>query len=54
MLDTDLIIADLKAHGHTVEAAFAVPTNAGDYEFIVDGNTLTLEEVRALLAHEQQ
>ena len=54
MLDTDLLIAALKSKGHAVEAAFPVPSNAGGYEFIVDGETLTLEEVRALLADEQK
>ena len=30
------------------------PTNAGDYEFEVDGATLTLEEVRTLLMDETE
>jgi hypothetical protein len=30
-----------------------VPDNAGDYEFIVDGVTLNLEETRALLERDQ-
>ena len=54
MLDTDLLIAALKDKGHAVESVFPVPGNAGDYEFIIDGNTLTLEEVRALLEGEQK
>ncbi len=53
MLDTDLLIAALKDKGHVVESVFPVPENAGGYEFIVDGETLTLDEVRAMLAEEQ-
>ena len=53
MLDTGVLIAALQAKGHVVDSAFPVPSNAGDYEFIVDGETLTLDEVRALLAEEQ-
>ena len=53
MLDTDLLVTALKDKGHTVDSVFPVPSNAGDYEFIVDGETLTLDEVRALLAEEQ-
>ncbi len=54
MLDTDLLISALRDKGHEVGSVFPVPDNAGDYEFVVDGNTLTLEEVRALLASEQK
>jgi len=49
MIDIDLIIQTLRQHGHRVESVFSVPDNAGEYELIIDGNTLTLEEARQLL-----
>lgn len=52
-VDTELIIQSLRRRGHTVEGVIKVPDNAGDYEFIVDGGTLSLEEVRAPLEHDQ-
>ncbi len=52
MIDTDLIVKLLRDHGHSVEAAFHVPENAGEYEFSVDGALLTLAETRQLLEHE--
>jgi hypothetical protein len=53
-VDTELLVQSLEKRGHTVESVIKVPDNAGDYEFVVDGNTLTLEETRALLAHDQE
>lgn len=52
-VDTDLIVQSLTKRGHTVESVIKVPDNAGDYEFIVDGVTLTLDEARELLARDQ-
>ena len=52
-VDTELIVQSLRKRGHTVEGVIKVPDNAGDYEFIVDGATLTLEETRELLARDQ-
>jgi hypothetical protein len=52
-VDTELLVQSLTKRGHTVESVIKVPDNAGDYEFIVDGNTLTLDETRALLEHDQ-
>ena len=52
-VDTELIVESLRKRGHTVESVIKVPDNAGDYEFIVDGATLTLEETRELLAQDQ-
>jgi hypothetical protein len=52
-VDTELIVQSLRKRGHTVESVIKVPDNAGDYEFIVDGVTLTLEETRELLARDQ-
>lgn len=49
MVDIDLIVQTLREHGHTVEHVFSVPNNAGEYELVVDGNALNLEEARALL-----
>lgn len=52
-VDTELLVQSLRKRGHTVEGVIKVPDNAGDYEFIVDGLTLTLEEARALLERDQ-
>ncbi|HEX4576917.1 MAG TPA: hypothetical protein VH117_06175 [Edaphobacter sp.] len=49
MVDIDLIVQTLRQHGHTVGHVIPVPENAGEYEFQIDGNTLTLEEARELL-----
>jgi hypothetical protein len=51
-IDIDLIVDALRKNGHTVEHVFSVPDNAGLYEFVVDGNTLNLEETRQLLERE--
>ena len=53
-VDTELIVNSLRKRGHTVEGVIKVPENAGDYEFVVDGVTLTLEETRALLERDQE
>jgi hypothetical protein len=52
-VDTDLLVQSLRKRGHTVDGVIKVPDNAGDYEFIVDGVTLTLGEARALLERDQ-
>jgi len=52
-VDTELLVQSLRKRGHTVEGVIRVPDNAGDYEFIVDGVTLNLEETRALLERDQ-
>lgn len=52
MVDTGLITQQLRAKGHTVEHVEVVSENAGDYTFIVDGQTLDLDSVRALLEDE--
>jgi hypothetical protein len=49
MVDIDLIVKALRQQGHSVGNVIPVPENAGEYEFQIDGNTLTLEETRALL-----
>jgi hypothetical protein len=49
MVDIDLIVQTLRQHGHTVDGVFSVPDNAGEYELVIDGNTLNLEEARAIL-----
>ena len=49
MIDIDLIVQTLRQHGHRVDSVFSVPDNAGAYEFVIDGNTLNLEEARELL-----
>jgi hypothetical protein len=52
MLDTDLLVQDLRAKGHTVGHVISIPENAGSFEFLVDGQILTLEQVRELLESE--
>ena len=52
-VDTELLVQSLRKRGHVVDGVIKVPDNAGDYEFVVDGATLTLEEARALLALDQ-
>ena len=54
MIDTGLIADQLRAHGHTVENIIPVPENAGEYEFEVDGELLSLAETRALLEDDEQ
>ena len=54
MVDIDLILQKLRALGHAVEHPHAIPSNAGDYEFTVDGKLLTLAEVRSLLEADQR
>ena len=49
MIDFDTLIASLKRYGYNVERAIEVPENAGEAEFMVDGQPLSLAEVRALL-----
>ncbi|HEY5381991.1 MAG TPA: hypothetical protein VIJ65_07030 [Acidobacteriaceae bacterium] len=49
MIDTGLIVRTLRQRGHKVESVIPVPENAGEYEFLVDGALLTLEETRALV-----
>ena len=49
MVDIDLLVKALRSKGHTVEHVHGVPENAGEYEFTIDGNPLTLEEARDLL-----
>ena len=49
MVDTDLIVKLLREHGHIVESVVPVPENAGEFEFSVDGNLLSLAETRDLL-----
>ncbi|MDE1178506.1 MAG: hypothetical protein PW789_18185 [Edaphobacter sp.] len=53
MVDIELISKALRDNGHTVEHVHHIPENAGEYEFTVDGNLLTLEQVRALLESEE-
>ncbi len=49
MVDIQLIAQELRDRGHKVEHITALPANAGDYEFQIDGRFLTLDEARALL-----
>jgi hypothetical protein len=53
MVDIDLLVQALRQRGHTVEHVYSVPDNAGEYEFIIDGNALNLEEARQLLEQDE-
>jgi hypothetical protein len=37
-----------------VESVIPVPENAGEFEFIVDGQLLTLDETRALMERDSE
>ncbi len=50
MIDTGLIVEALRSRGHEVGHVISTPANAGEFEFEVDGETLTLGEARALIA----
>lgn len=47
--DIDLLVKQLRARGHEVKYVHAVPDNAGEYEFTIDGEYLNLEEARQVL-----
>ena len=49
MLDKGLVIQALQRRGHTVGHIFHVPENAGEWQFEVDGNLLTLAQTRELM-----
>jgi hypothetical protein len=49
MVDIDLIVRTLRAHGHTVEDLHHVPADAGEYEMIIDGTVVNLEGARHIL-----
>jgi hypothetical protein len=51
-IDTGLIVKSLRDRGHSVGHVIPVPDNAGEFEFEVDGNLLTLSEARGLLEAE--
>lgn len=53
MLDLDLLLSQLRKYGHTITHTGGTPSNAGSYEFVVDGKVLNLEETRALLAADE-
>jgi hypothetical protein len=52
-VDTELLVQSLRKRGHVVNGVIPVPDNAGDFEFVVDGVTMTLVEARALLELDQ-
>ncbi len=49
MVDFDTLIASLRRYGYTVQHTIEVPGDAGSAEFMVDGQLLSLAEVRGLL-----
>ncbi len=52
--DIDLLVKQLRAKGHEVKYVHAVPDNAGEYEFTIDGSYLNLEEARQLLEQDDR
>jgi hypothetical protein len=48
-IDTGLIVEVLRQGGHTVGHVIPVPANAGEYEFEVDGEVLSLQQARDLM-----
>ena len=48
MIDIDLIVQTLRQHGHRVDSVISVPENAGEYEFVIDGNLKEVEYVERL------
>jgi len=53
MVDTELLANTLRERGHTVGSIIPVPSNAGEYEFEVDGALLTLDEARLLAERDE-
>ncbi len=53
MIDIDLLLDQLRAQGHTVGHWRVLPANAGGYEIEVNGELLTLDEARELLAEDE-
>lgn len=55
MFDTDieLLIKTLRTKGHSVNGVHHVPENAGEYELIVDGKGISLEEAREILERDE-
>jgi hypothetical protein len=49
MVDIELLLEQLRVHGHTVGHWRVLPDNAGHYEMEVDGELITIDEARALL-----
>ena len=49
MVDTNLIVEQLRSRGHAVGHVNKLPENAGEWEFEVDGALVPLSEVRAVL-----
>lgn len=55
MFDTDieLLVKTLRAKGHSVNGVHHVPENAGEYELIIDGKGVSLEEAREILERDE-
>ena len=53
MVDIDLLVQQLRAFGHTVADVHPVPANAGDYELMIDGENLNLDEARRILESDE-
>jgi hypothetical protein len=53
MVDIDLLVQQIRQHGHSVDSVIPVPENAGTYEFIIDGSPLSMSEARILLEHDE-
>lgn len=53
MVDIELLVNALRAHGHLVEHVEKLPENAGEFQFRIDGVNLSLAETRVLLEQDQ-
>lgn len=53
MVDIDLIVQKLRAHGHIIEDLHHVPLDAGEYEMIIDGNVVNLDGARRVMEQDQ-
>jgi hypothetical protein len=47
--DIDLLVKELRAQGHTIEDVHRVADNAGEYEFVIDGEHVNLDQARRVL-----
>jgi len=45
MIDIELLVHHLRLRGHQVDSVTVSNTNAGDFDFMIDGTLLTLSDV---------
>lgn len=44
MIDIELLVHHLRLRGHQVDSVTASQQNAGDFDFMIDGTSLTLSD----------